>query len=140
MTDPAGDIIQNVVGNVADRLADKFFPSSVSDEDRLKLRLEAEMLALMEYKTAVAGVKRAHEITGKDGGGVPSWIRALTLIHGSIWSLLMLGVFAWTVFAPYAGYPRISLNEIHKDVIQAVVIFYFAGRSIEKVAALVWWR
>ena len=52
----------------------------------------------------------------------------------------MLGIFAWTIFAPYAGYSQISLGEIHKGIIQAVVIFYFAGRSIEKVAALVWGR
>jgi hypothetical protein len=47
-------------------------------------------------------------------------------------------MFVWAIFAPYAGYPQISLSEIHKDIIQTVVIFYFAGRSIEKVAALVW--
>ena len=140
MTAPVGDIIQDIVGKVVDRLADKFSPSSASDEDRLKLRLEAEMLALREYKTAIADVKGAHEIAYKEGGGMPSWVRALTSIHRSIWSLLMLGIFAWTIFAPYAGYPRISISEIYKGIIQTVVIFYFAGRSIEKVAALVWGR
>ncbi len=140
MTAPVGDIIQNAVGKVADRLADKFLPSSVSDEDRLKLRLEAEMLALREYKTAIADVKGAHEGVGKEEGGVPSWVRTLTATHRPMWSFLTLGIFAWAIFAPYAGYPQISLSETHKDIIQVVVIFYFAGRSIEKVAALVWGR
>ena len=134
------DIVQDTVGKVVDRLADKFSPSSMTDEDRLKLRLEAEMLALREYKAAIADVKGAHEIVDKEGGGVPSWIRTLTATHRPMWSLLTLGIFALAIFAPYAGYPKLTLTEIHKDIIQTVVIFYFAGRSIEKVAALVWGR
>ena len=134
----AGDIIQNTVGKVVDRLADKFSPSPVSDEDKLKLRLEAEMLALKEYKIAIADAKGAHEIAGEEVYAAPRWTRALSATHRPMWSLLTLGIFTWTIFAPHVGYPQVLLSDIHKEIIQTVVIFYFAGRSIEKVAALVW--
>ncbi len=135
------EIVQNIVGKVADRLADKLPLSSMSDDDRLKLRLEAEMLASSECKAAMACVKDAHELAGQDDGGAtaPS-VWALSAIHRPIWSFLILGVFIWTIFAPYAGYPEVSLSTIHKDIIQTVLIIYFAGRSIEKVAALAWGR
>jgi hypothetical protein len=138
MTVSAGDIIQSTVGKVADRLANKFLPSSVSDEDKLKLRLEAEMLALKEYKRAIADAKDYHEITCEDSSAAPRWTRALTATHRPMWSLLTLGIFTGTIFAPYVGYPQVFLSDIHKEIIQTVVIFYFAGRSIEKVAAVVW--
>ncbi len=46
----------------------------------------------------------------------------------------------WTILAPYVGYPQIPLGEIHKDIMQTVIIFYFGGRSIEKAAGVVWGR
>lgn len=140
MTAIVGDIIQNTVGKVVDRLTDKFLPSSMSEEEKLKIRLEAEMLALSEYKTAMADVQSARELAGKEAEGAPSWTRVLTVTHRPIWSFLMLGIFAWTILAPYIGYPQIPLGEIHKDIMQTVIIFYFGGRSVEKVVGVVWER
>ncbi len=133
-------IIQNVAGKVADRLADKLPLSSVSDEDRLKLRLEAELLASSEYKAVMARVKDAHELTAKEGCVATPFAGVLSAIHRPIWSFLVLGVFIWMVFAPYVGYSEVPISPIHKDIIQTVLIMYFAGRSIEKVAALAWGR
>jgi len=56
----------------------------------------------------------------------------LTVTHRPAWSLLTLGIFAWTVLAPYLGFPNIPLTETHKAIMQTVIIFYFGGRSVEK--------
>jgi hypothetical protein len=49
----------------------------------------------------------------------------------------MLGIFAWTILAPYVGYPQTPLGEIHKDIMPTVIILYFGGRSVEKAAGVV---
>ncbi len=138
MTPVVGDLIQNTVGKVVDRLMGKYLPSSMSEEEKLKLRLEAEMLALREYETAIADVQGARELAGKESEGAPGWTKVLTVTHRPVWSFLILGLFGWTVLAPYFGFPQITLNDIHKDIMQTVIIFYFGGRSIEKTAGVVW--
>lgn len=137
MTVSAKDIIQDIVGKVTDSLADKFIPSSVSDEDKLKLRLEAEMLALKEYKRAIADAKGAQEVAGEEGSAAPRWTRALTATHRPIGSLLALGIFTWIMLAPYIGYPQVFLSDIHKDIIQTILICYFVGRSVERIVAVI---
>ena len=32
------------------------------------------------------------------------------------------------------------MTDIHKDVMQTVIIFYFGGRTIEKVGGMAWGR
>ncbi len=140
MTPVVGDIIQNTVGKVVDRLTDKFLPSSMGEEEKLKIRLEAEMLALREYESAMAGLQGARELAGKEAYGAPFWTRVLTVTHRPIWSFLMMGIFGWTILAPYIGYPQIFFDEIHKDIMQTVIIFYFGGRTIEKAVGVVWGR
>jgi len=140
MTPVIGDLITNTVGRVVDRLAGKYLPASMSEEERARFRLEAERLAMEEYKTAIADVQGARELAMKESDGAPGWTRVLTVTHRPVWSFLVLGIFTWTVLAPYLGYPGIPLSEIHKDVMQTVIIFYFGGRTVEKAAGAVWGR
>lgn len=131
-----GDIIQNTVGKVVDRLSEKFLPSSLSENERAQLRLEAIRLATEESRVAVADIQGARELAARDSDGAPSWTRVLSVTHRPAWSFLTLGVFAWTVVAPYAGFPQVALSEVHKDIIQTVIIFYFGGRTLEKAASV----
>lgn len=131
-----GDIIQNTVGKVVDRLSEKFLPSSLSENERAQLRLEAIRLATEESRVAVADMQGARELAARDSDGAPSWTRVLSVTHRPAWSFLTLGVFAWTVVAPYAGFPQVALGEVHKDIMQTVIIFYFGGRTLEKAAGV----
>ncbi len=135
-----GDIIQNTVGKVVDRLADKYLPPSMGEKEKAEFRLEAGRLAIEEYRAAVADVQGARELAGKEAGEAPSWTRVLTVTHRPAWSYLTLLIFAWTILAPYLGFPQIPLTGIHKDIMQTVIIFYFGGRSVEKAAEVVWGR
>lgn len=140
MTPIIGDLIKNTVGKVVDKIADKFLPASMSEKEKAEMRLEAERLALEEYKTAIADVQTARELAGKESEGAPGWTKVLTVTHRPVWSFLILAVFAWTILAPYLGFPQIPLTDIHKDVMQTVIIFYFGGRTIEKVGGMAWGR
>ena len=132
MTPVVGDIIESTVGKVVDRLMGKYLPSSMGEKEREEMKLEARRLATEEYKTAIADVQGARELASREAEGSPGWTKALAATHRPAWSFLTLAIFAWTVAAPYAGFGVIPLTEIHKDIMQTVIVFYFGGRSIEK--------
>jgi len=140
MTPLIGDLIQSTVGKVVGKLTDKYLPASMSEQEKAAFKLEAERLSIEEYKTAIADVQGARELAAKESEGGPSWTKVLTVTHRPAWSFIMLGIFGWTILAPYAGYPLIPLTDIHKDIMQTVIIFYFGGRSVEKAAQVVWGR
>lgn len=131
-----GDIIQNTVGKVFDRLSEKFLPSTLGETEKAQFKLEAMKFATEESRAAIAGIQGARDLAAKDSDGAPSWTRVLSVTHRPAWSFLTLGVFAWTVVAPYAGFPQVALSEIHKDIMQTVIIFYFGGRTLEKAAGI----
>lgn len=133
-----GDVLQSTVGKVIDRLSDRYLPASLSEKEREEMRLEGQRLALEEYKTVSSSFQGARELAAKESEGALGWTKLLTVTHRPIWSFLMLAIFSWTIFAPYLGYPQIPLTDIHKDIMQTVIIFYFGGRSIEKAAGIVW--
>jgi len=135
-----GDIIESTVGKVAGRLADRYLPASMGEQEREEFRLKARELAVEESKNAIADVNAARSLAGKEADGAPGWTRVLTVTHRPAWSFLMLGIFLWTIVAPYADFPVIPLSDIHKDIMQTVIVFYFGGRSVEKAATVVWGR
>jgi len=135
-----GDIIESTVGKVARRLADRYLPASMGETEREEFRLKARELALEESRAAVADVNAARSLAGKEGEDAPDWTRVLTVTHRPAWSFIMLGIFLWTVVAPYADFPVIPLSDIHRDIMKTVIVFYFGGRSIEKATAVVWGR
>lgn len=136
MTPIIGDLIKNTVGKVIGRIADKYLPKSMSEEEKAEFNMEAERLAIEEYKTAIADVQGARELAMKESEDAPGWTKILTVTHRPIWSLLILAAFVWTIIAPSFGMHVITLTGIHKDIMQTVIIFYFGGRSIEKTAGL----
>ncbi|MBI5588466.1 MAG: hypothetical protein HY889_08905 [Deltaproteobacteria bacterium] len=133
-----GDLIESTVGKIVDKITDKYLPPSMSEKEKAEHKLEARKLALDEYKTAIADVQGARELAGKESEGAPGWTKVLTVTHRPVWSFVMLGIFVWTVLAPYIGFPGIPLTQIHKEIMQTVIIFYFGGRSVEKAAETVW--
>ncbi len=140
MTPIVGDLIKNTVGRVVDGLVDRYLPASMSEEERAKLRMDAQRLAMEEFNAAMADVQDARTLAVKESEGAPPWTKVLTVTHRPAWSFLMLALFSWTVLAPYFGYPQMMLTDVHRDIMQTVIIFYFGGRSIEKTVGTVWGR
>ena len=137
MTPVIGDIIESSIGKVVDRLVGRFLPETMSEAEREAAVLEARRIGMEEYRTAVADVDSARKLAAEESEGAPGWTKVLTVTHRPLWSFIMLGIFAWTVLAPYVGFAVIPLTEIHKDIMQTVIVFYFGGRSIEKAVGVV---
>lgn len=134
--DPVTAVIDFAV-KMGEKVADRYLPSSMSEKEKFDARLEVQKLAMEEYRAAIADVQGARELAGKESDGAPGWTRVLTVTHRPMWSFAMLSIFGWTIVAPYAGFPQIPLSEIHKDIMQTVIIFYFGGRSVEKTARII---
>lgn len=127
-----GDLIESTVGKVVDRLAGHYLPESMSEAEKEQFRQRARELSIEEARAATADTQNARALAGKEAEGAPGWTKVLTVTHRPAWSFLTLGIFSWTVLAPYFGFDTIPLSEVHKDVLQTVIVFYFGGRSIEK--------
>jgi len=142
MTPIIGDAIEglfkNTLGNVVGGLVDKYLPSSMSEADKAAARQAEISLAMEQYRVAIADVQGARALAAKESDAAPAWTKALTVTHRPVWSFVMLGIFGWTVVAPYFSFPIIPLTDIHKEIMQTVIIFYFGGRSIEKIASMKW--
>lgn len=133
------DILESTVGKVVDRLADRFLPSSLGEKEREELRLEAMRIASEEYKAAAGDSKSARDFAEKELlSQAPGWTKLLTVTHRPAWSYAALLLFIWTVAAPYLGLGEFPLSEVHSEIMQTVIIFYFGGRSLEKTAETVW--
>lgn len=85
----------------------------------------------------MADVESARELAMKESEGSPKWTKVLTVTHRPIWSFVMLSIFCFTIVAPVFGLPQIPLTDIHKDIMQTVIIFYFGGRSIQKSLGII---
>ena len=140
MTPIVGDaiesVIKNTVGNVVEGLVGRFLPKSMTDAEKEEFKQNARQLAIDETNAAGKDIQDARALAAKESEGGPSWAKVLTVTHRPIWSFLILAIFAWTVIAPYFNFPNIALTEIHKDIMQTVIIFYFGGRSIEKTVSV----
>ncbi len=132
MTPIVGDLIESTVGRVVGRLADRYLPASMSEAEKAEFRLKARDMAMEEAKAATADVQNARALAMKEGEGAPAWANVLKVTHRPLWSFIMLIVFSWTILAPYLGYPQIPLTDVHRSIMQTVIIFYFGGRSVEK--------
>lgn len=133
--DPVTAVI-DFATKIGEKVADKYLPPSMSEKEKFEARLEIQKAAIEEYKTAIADVQGARTLAGKESDGAPGWTKVLTVTHRPMWSFLMLGIFCWTVLAPYLGFPQIPLTETHKDIMMVVITFYFGGRSVEKIFSI----
>jgi len=112
-------------------------PEKMSEGERAQMEaaLTAELLkadwsrfeAEVQDRIDARGLAKAE----LDKGNAFTTILAAT--HRPIWSFCILGLFAWTLLAKPLGFPDVPLSDVHKDIMQTVIIFYFGGRSVEKV-------
>ncbi len=137
MTPVFGDLIESTVGKVVAKLTDHYLPATMDEKEKAEFRLKAGSLALEEARAATADMQNARALAVSESEGGPAWANVLKVTHRPMWSFIMLAVFSWTILAPYIGYPQIPLTEIHKSIMQTVIIFYFGGRSLEKSISMI---
>ncbi|MBI5328868.1 MAG: hypothetical protein HZB80_11370 [Deltaproteobacteria bacterium] len=104
MTSIIGDLIQATVGKVVGKLADKYLPASLSEKEKEEFRLEAEKLALEEYKIA-ASVNSGINQTMREEAKSEHWIQWS-------WRPLIGYTFALTIINNYVLMPYFKLQPI----------------------------
>ncbi len=137
MTPIVGDLIESTVGKVVSRLAEHYLPATMTEKEKEEFRMRARKMAVEEARAATADVRSARALAKSDGEGAPPWAKVLKVTHRPLWSFIMLFVFVWTILAPYLGYPEIPLSDVHRSIMQTVIVFYFGGRSVEKSIRLI---
>ena len=105
-------------------------------EQDFKTRMKE--LGIKEDELVFKDLADARGLAEKESDGAPAWTKILTATHRPIWSLVMLALFGWTILAPYVGWQQIPLSDAHKSIMEMVIMFYFGGRSIEKISGAVW--
>jgi hypothetical protein len=138
---PTLPILESVTGIVRDVLR-RVLPRERMSEAEAAAVEEAAMQALRsadwrEVEAAYADRADARSLAKADVAVGNAWTGALAAIHRPIWSLGVFVLFAWALVSPQLGLPNIDLTEVHKDVMMTVIVFYFGGRTVEKVTATV---
>ena len=125
----------NIVGDVIRRVLP---PEKISEADRLKIETDiSTKLSEMDWKKFKAESQDRDSARMLDQKGLEkgnALTTSLAALHRPIWSIGCFLIFSWTLVGPQFGLPIIELTEIHKGIMQSVIIFYFGGRSIEKVS------
>ena len=128
-----GGILPDVVKDVVRRVLPR---EKLSEEDLRKIELEAERQAhelwLQKYSLEVQDRISARRLAERELRRGSAFTNFLAAIHRPIWSLVTLGVFVFSIVAPSFGW-KVELTDVHKSIIMTVIIFYFGGRSTEKI-------
>jgi len=130
--------ITNLVTDVVKRLLP---PEKMSEEERRKLEVEASLevrkLMMDKYKLEIEDIVSARKLAETELSRGSAFTNVLAAVHRPLWSIVTLLLFSWTLLSTQIGLPEIHLTELHKDIMQTVIVFYFGGRSVEKVVSKV---
>jgi len=130
--------ITNLVTDVVKRLLP---PEKMSEEERRKLEVEASLevrkLMMDKYKLEIEDIVSARKLAEAELSRGSAFTNVLAAVHRPLWSIVTLLLFSWTLLSTQIGLPEIHLTELHKDIMQTVIVFYFGGRSVEKVVSKV---
>lgn len=147
MTPIIGDLIESTVGNVVNRLTDRFLPKSMSEAEKAEYQLKMKEAVAEETKLATADMQSARQLASDEAKGAPGWTKILTVTHRPAWSFVVLGLFVWIVIAPYIGVGVTALKDgtmsalqlppFVKEIMKTVIMFYFGGRTVEKALTVI---
>ena len=114
-------------------------PEKMSEEERRKLEVEASLevqkLMMDKYKLELEDIVSARKLAEAELSRGSAFTNILAALHRPLWSIVTLLLFSWTLLSTQLGLPEIHLTELHKDIMQTVIVFYFSGRSVEKVVS-----
>lgn len=125
-------MLEGLLG-VGNKLLDAFLPKNMSEEKKSQFRIKFAELASKEVSKEVEDRVSARLLAQKELARGNSLTNLLAAVHRPIWSLVTLSIFIYSAIGVSLGGPEVLLTPLHKSIMQTVVIFYFGGRSIEKI-------
>ena len=128
-----GTVLPGLLKDVLRRVLPR---EKLSEEELRKLEVEAEAQAhrlwLEKYSLEVQDRVSARELAKWELKRGSALTNMLAAIHRPMWSLVTLGLFVLTVVGPVWGW-SLQLTDVHKSIMMTVIIFYFGGRTTEKL-------
>lgn len=128
-----GGIVEKVVGVVDKLVPDKDLATRLRHEMEVELLKQDWQASLKEFedradarKLAQADVEKGNAFTGM-----------LAATVRPVWGFSALVVVIYPFVAGPLGLPPVLLDSATKDIIQTVIMFYFGGRTVEKVLPMV---
>lgn len=126
--------ITNIVRDVIKRVLPA---EKMSEDDKAKLEQQLTLAIMQQdwqrFEKEIEDRVSARELAKTELDKGNAFTNMLAAMHRPIWSIVMLAVFVWTIISGQFGLPSIMLTDIHRDIMQTVIIFYFGGRSAEKI-------
>jgi hypothetical protein len=128
------------VFGVLDTVLKRVLPGEkMSEADKVQL---AQQLQLELMKADWASVERefadradARALAKAEAAQGNPFTMALSAVVRPIWGLSSLVVVAYPYLAGGLGWPSVAIDEATKDIIQTVIMFYFGGKTVEKVVS-----
>ncbi|HEA70993.1 MAG TPA: hypothetical protein ENH98_03600 [archaeon] len=115
-------------------------PEKMSEQEKLKLErsINTELLSIdfKKMEKEIEDRASARALAKEELKNGTAFTAFLAAFHRPLWSIVCLVIYTWTMISPSFNFPDIEFTGLHKDVMMTVVIFYFGGRSIEKVFAV----
>lgn len=113
----------------------------MSEAERLRLEAELQRAIIQadwqRLEKEIEDRVSARELAKAELGRGNALTNILAATHRPLWSFMMLGIFIWTLISPQLSLPTITLSEVHKDIMMTVIVFYFGGRSAEKIFTVI---
>lgn len=129
-------IVSPVTSIIRDVLKRILPPEKMSEEEKAKLEQELTLAVMQQdwqrFEKEIQDRISARELAKSELEKGNAFTNILAATHRPIWSFVTLGLFVWSIVSGQFGLPPVELTDIHKSIMQTVIIFYFGGRSIEK--------
>lgn len=129
-------IVSPVTSIIRDVLKRILPPEKMSEEEKAKLEQELTLAVMQQdwqrFEKEIQDRISARELAKSELEKGNAFTNILAATHRPIWSFVTLGLFVWSIVSGQFGLPPVELTDIHKSIMQTIIIFYFGGRSIEK--------
>jgi len=130
------------VANLIDSAIKRWGPAEkMSEKDKAEL---AQIMQLEILKQDWSSVEKEYQdradaraLAAKDVEKGNAFTGILAATVRPIWGFASLVVVAYPYAAAPMGLPSVTIDESTKSIIQTVIMFYFGGRTIEKVLPLI---
>jgi len=130
--------VTKLIGDVIRRVLP---PEKMSESERATLEHEIRLTMMKydwsEFESEIQDRINARSLAQAElqrGNAVTNMLAAL---HRPAWSFTVLAMFVANVIGPVLGWPELRIGEIEKDIMRTVIIFYFGGRTVEKVSQVI---
>lgn len=127
-----GAILEKAVSVVDKLVPDKDLAAKLKHDMEVELLKQDWQNSLKEYEDRAD----ARKLAAVDIAGGNAWTGILSATVRPVWGYIALVVVAYPYLGGALGWDAVILDDATKDIVQTVIMFYFGGRTIEKVLPL----